>query len=362
MRNKKWVPITLTVTLTIICLYFVQQLLMPKYASDILEGALIEDYYNETTDHDVIFIGDCEVYENFSPITLWEEYGITSYIRGSAQQLIWQSYYLMEETLKTETPEIMVFNILSMQYGEPQSEAYNRMTLDGMKWSSAKLKSIQASMTEEESLVDYLFPILRYHSRWNELSSEDFTYLFSKKEMFHSGYLMRADVKGVTEFPEGKQLPDYQFDDICYEYLDKMVALCEEYGVQLVFVKAPSIYPVWYDEWEEQMVAYSEEHGVPYLNFLEDIEEIGIDFTEDTYDMGLHLNVTGAEKLSDWFGSYLAEEFDLADHRDDPELAAVWTEKVDFYNEMKEDQYRELEEYGYLKSYGGRPVDETEED
>lgn len=24
-------------------------------------------------------------------------------------------------------------------------------------------------MTEEESLLSYLFPLLRYHSRWNEL-------------------------------------------------------------------------------------------------------------------------------------------------------------------------------------------------
>lgn len=31
----------------------------------------------------MIFIGDCELYENISPVTLWEEYGINSYIRGT---------------------------------------------------------------------------------------------------------------------------------------------------------------------------------------------------------------------------------------------------------------------------------------
>ena len=136
-------------------LAFLTGLLKPKYMGDIIEGALIAEYYKETTKHDVVFIGDCEVYENFSPITLWEEYGITSYIRGSAQQLIWQSYYLLEETLKYEKPDVVVFNVLSMKYDEPQKEAYNRMTLDGMRWSLSKVKDIQASMTEDENFIEY---------------------------------------------------------------------------------------------------------------------------------------------------------------------------------------------------------------
>ena len=123
-------------------LWLLNALFMPKYMSDIPEGALIAEYYKEETGHDVIFIGDCEVYENFSPDLLWREYGLTSYIRGSAQQLIWQSYYLMEETLNYETPKVMVFNVLSMKYGEPQSEAYNRLNLDGMRLSPQKIAAV----------------------------------------------------------------------------------------------------------------------------------------------------------------------------------------------------------------------------
>ena len=48
-------------------------LLIPKYMTSIPEGALIAEYYAESTPHQVLFIGDCEVYENFSPITLWQE-------------------------------------------------------------------------------------------------------------------------------------------------------------------------------------------------------------------------------------------------------------------------------------------------
>ena len=43
-----------------------------------------------------------------------------------------------------------------------------------MKWSKSKIVAINASMTEEENFIEYVFPILRYHSRWNELVKEDF--------------------------------------------------------------------------------------------------------------------------------------------------------------------------------------------
>jgi hypothetical protein len=164
----------------IIILGFLQRLLMPKYMYAIPEGNLIEEYYDEVKNHEVIFIGDCEVFSNISPVTLWENYGITSYIRGSAQQLIWQSYYLLEETLKYEKPDVVVYNVLAMKYNEPQKEAYNRLTLDGMKLSKSKIGAIKASMMEEEDLITYLFPLLRYHSRWSELTTEDFQYILKK--------------------------------------------------------------------------------------------------------------------------------------------------------------------------------------
>ncbi|MDV3429558.1 MAG: SGNH/GDSL hydrolase family protein [Bacillota bacterium] len=351
MKHKKLLAGIVTVLIFVVIMYLFQHLLMPKYMSGIVEGSLIEEYYKETTKHDVIFIGDCEVYENFSPITLWKKYGITSYIRGSAQQLIWQSYYLLEETLKYEKPKVVVFNVLSMKYNEPQKEAYNRMTLDGMKLSMTKLKSIKASMMEDESLIDYIFPILRYHSRWSQITEEDFKYLFKKDKLFSNGYYMRADVKAAGTVPEGKKLPDYQFGSNAYYYLDKMVKLCRDNNIQLVLIKAPTLYPYWYQQWDSQMEQYAKANNLMYINFLKLTDKTGIDYNKDTYDGGLHLNVTGAEKLSDYFGNILKTSYGLEDRRNDEKLKTVYQEKVDFYNNMKESQYKEIQEYGYLKRF-----------
>lgn len=328
-------------------LYCLQLLLMPKYMDNTKEGALIAEYYDNAGNNDVIFIGDCEVYENFSPITLWENHGITSYIRGSAQQLIWQSYYLMEETFRYETPKVVVFNVLSMKYDTPQStgsqsqrEAYNRMTLDGMRWSSSKWNAIMASMTEEERQWEmqysYIFPLLRYHDRWSQLTRDDFTYWFGKDKVSDNGYLMQTGVKPLEDEHVERPLVDYSFGRNSWDYLNKMTELCKSKGVQLVLIKAPALSPVWWDEWDAQIENYARENDLLYINMLDHLEEIGIDWSTDTYDTGLHLNVYGAEKAADWFGKVLKEKFDLPDRRTEENLNALWTEKANTYHARKE--------------------------
>ncbi len=341
-RLKKLAAAGAVLCVAILGISLLQRLVMPKYMSDVVEGAMIAEYYKEEKNHDVIFIGDCELYENISPVVLWEEYGIHSYIRGSAQQLIWQSYYLLEDTLRYEKPQVVVFNVLSMKYNEPQSEAYNRMTIDGMKLSGAKIKSIQASMMKEENMLEYLFPILRYHSRITELTKEDFTYLFHRDKVTHNGYYMRVDVKAAQDVPEGRKLGNYQFGERAYAYLDKMADLCKREGIELVLVKAPSLYPYWYDEWDEQMEEYAKMRGLKYYNFLEKTEEVGLDFSKDTYDGGLHLNLSGAEKLSRYFGEILTRECQVKSRRGDGHLEELWKKKLALYYGERDAQYEQL--------------------
>ena len=146
---------------------------------------------------------------------------------------------------------------------------------------------------------------------------------------------MQTGVRPVTSMPTVTPLEDYTIPATCMEYLDKIRTLCENYGTELILIKAPSIYPVWYDEWDAQIVAYAEEHGLSYYNFLALAEEIGIDWERDTYDAGLHLNVWGAEKLSSYFGQLLVERHGLTSQKGDAALAAVWAEKCAAYEAQK---------------------------
>ena len=137
---------------------------------------------------------------------------------------------------------------------------------------------------------------------------------------------MRTDVKAAENVPKGRPLDDYSFGDNAYYYLDKMVKLCEENDVELILVKAPALYPYWYDEWDATIVDYAKEHNLAYYNFLADADKIGIDFSTDTYDGGLHLNYSGATKLSKYFGNILSTEHNVPDRRGDEALDKLWAD------------------------------------
>lgn len=339
--KKHIIEVLCYVAITLFLCFLLQELTRPKYMSHPYEGAMMEEYYDAETEHDVIFLGDCEFYETISPIALWEGYGISSYVRGSPQQLIWQSYYVLLDTLKHETPKVVVFNAMEMKIGEVQSEAYTRLTLDGLKDINYRLEAAKLSLKEEnESLLSYVFPLLRYHSRATELTKDDFKYFFKRDLISHHGYLMQTTVDPQTEEPFQPPLFDYSFPDICWEYLDKIADLCEEKGIKLVLFKAPTIswqYP-WYDEWDAQIDAYAKERGIQYINGISYADEMGLDMTKDTYDKGVHLNVYGAEKCSLFLGQILRDEYNVPDGRQNEKQVAAWKPVCERYHAARGDK------------------------
>lgn len=401
-----------SIAFLIALLWVAQNLVKPKYASDVLEGNFTSEYYDETTKHDLIIVGDCEVYENIDPIYLWENYGITSYIRGNAQQLAWQSYYMLEDTLKYETPKAVIYNVQALTYDRPQHEEYNRMTLDGMRWSKTKWDAIKASMCGNEHMIEYIFPLLRYHSRITDLKREDFIYFNTRRKIAHNGYYMRVDVLPVSEsdvadtswikgykgnadeaveeaedeeledpwediddndniedpwddtdsedlenpwedIDDNDETPDDEqsFGHLPMEYLDKMRCLCEDNDIEFILIKAPSAAPVWYDSYNQQIESYAKDYNLTYINLYEHIDEMGIDYETDTYDGGLHMNLSGADKVSKYLGRRINEQFHLPDHRNESEYEKVYKEKIEFHESVKRAQVTELKTYGEVKSY-----------
>ena len=324
MKRRNWFAPLCALILAGLLVWGLGRLVRPKYASgQTLEGSMVENWYAHREEgHQVLFVGDCEVYESFSPVTLFNEFGATSYIRGSAQQLMWQSYYLLREALKTETPRVVVLSVCSLRYPEPQSEAYNRMTLDGMRLSREKIEAVRASMVEGESELSYYVPLLRYHDRLFGLTEEDARYLFTGPELTYHGYLMRTERVAYAWLPTAPVLKEAAFAEKPVEYLDRITALCREKGVELILVKSPVLYPAWYEEWDAWLADYAERNGVEYINAMLLTDEMGIDWNTDTYDGGIHLNVWGAEKYTRWLGERLRDRGLIEDRRLDPLEAA----------------------------------------
>lgn len=308
-------------------LFLLGRLVSYKYIHSLKEGSFVSDYYKEENKHAVIILGDCEAYTTFSPMEMYKEYGITSYIRGNSQQLIGQSYYLLSEALHYEIPKVVILSVDAMRYNSQIKEEYNRLLLDKMRWSKEKLALINYSKMPGESLLTYLFPILRYHERITSLEADDLKYLFSDEVVSHNGFLINKEIKPVKALPTPKYLDDYTFSQDNYNYLDKIRLLCEEKGIKLILYKAPTVHPYWYKEYDKQIKDYANKYQIDYYNMLE-LEEIGIDMSVDTYDSGTHLNLFGARKVSHYFGKILQDKYNLSDESKNDKIRLEYEKKL----------------------------------
>ncbi len=334
---KKIINVILILSVFFIIIILLGKLVSLKYVNEFPEGSFTSDYYLEENNHDVIILGDCEAYTSFSPIELYEKYGITSYIRGNSQQLIGQSYYLLKETLKYEKPKMVILSVGIMRYDQQTKEEYNRLMIDKMRWSKEKVDVINYSMLDNETFISYVFPLLRYHSRIMKLQNDDLEYLWGNKEVSHNGFIINTDVKPLGKLPSMTFLNNYNFGKQNYHYLNKIVDLCKKNNIKLILYKAPTLYPFWYDEYNIQIKNYAEKNNLDYYNFMELTNEIGIDYNYDTYDNAVHLNLFGAQKLTNYFGKILHDKYQLSDYRNNDKI------KIDYENKL-ERYYKEINE------------------
>ena len=55
---------------------------------------------------DVLVLGDSESYTTFSPMEIWQQDGISSFVCGQTGQEIEETYYMLKTALRTQKPKI----------------------------------------------------------------------------------------------------------------------------------------------------------------------------------------------------------------------------------------------------------------
>ena len=79
-----------------------------KYLDSIFK---IDSFYKlEDNTVDVLTIGSSHAYQGINTAVLWSEYGIASFNLCGAAQPIWNTYYYLEEALKTQTPKVIILD------------------------------------------------------------------------------------------------------------------------------------------------------------------------------------------------------------------------------------------------------------
>lgn len=349
---RRFLQVMIMVCLTLLCFHALGVLMKQKHTGSgdnavnpgfhagrgIYEGI----YYLPDDTLDVLCLGSSHTFCTVAPLKMWKDYGITSYDAASSGCSLWQSYYYLEDVLRTQSPEVVLLEVLTADITEPQDEAFNREVLDDMRWGKAKLGLIRTSCRmnpQGEYVSGYLFPLLRYHDRWSELTEADYHYFQENGYNLPKGY--------VALFSRNKE---YTFDPSEFEHtdphaelpeenqrwLDRIRSLCEREGAKLVLFYAPTISKAKGTR-SAEVRNYARKRGLPYLDFNADEklqQAAGIDFTQDIAEDGGHMNYWGAMKFSDYMGSWLTENYDLTDKRKDPAYQSWNDDTEEFSDEI----------------------------
>ena len=305
-------------------------------------------YEQEPGSIDVMFYGSSHTYSDINPAVLWEEKGIPSYDLAGSLQPLWNTYYYMKESLKYQRPKVMVVELVrAIESREYIEEARTITNTLGMKLSREKLEDIQVS-TAEENVLDYLLGYPVYHSRYTELSREDFEpYLGDPHGSASKGFYPLFVTKSFDSMPDMSQVTESDpLSEKTEEYLRKIIALAKEEGIPLVFMISPYQGII---ESEQRIfnrcAEIAAEEDIPFLDFNRMYEELGIDPATDFAEAS-HLNYRGSEKLSSWLASWLQEEYGLPDRRGGS-LYASWDENLADWKQKYENQLVYEEEGWY---------------
>lgn len=344
MKWKRILIFTAGLVVIAVAVAALNRIFIPKYVDNNQDGRVTAEFYREKAELDILFFGSSTVYNAISPVCLYENYGCTSYVRANASQTLWQSYYLLEDALRDHRPKLVMVDMSFMKYGgEFVEEASNRKALDGMRFSKSKYDCIRASMWEGEQMITYFFPVFRFHSRWKELTKDDFYYAARVPDVTYNGFIMQFDIPDEQVIYDREPRETYDFPEKAWSYLDRICELCNREEIPLVLMKTPTYVNNWYDEYDDALTEYAQEQGIEYVNFDWYKDEMGNELRTDYVDSGSHLNLVGAEKFTKYLGNYIVGRTGEFSHEKNAEIDKIWEKKVIRYEKDKAEGMKEYE-------------------
>ena len=387
--KKNVIKVTAFLAILVILFNVVQDIVTPKYYypnTTVAEATsrVYRGFEDEEKDSiEVIFAGNSHMTYSVSPIELYEEYGFTSYNLASSGQPVAVARYALETAIKTQHPKVFVLDVGSL-FATAYNKSVFKYVLDQVPLSMEKIELLQ-EMSElsdhEDNIVSGLFPMIDYHSRWKELDENDFTYTMDNNHFFTKGYYLNckrivsyddvdsmnmemqemiADNTKVTYTWENQQFSELEEEKYLYkpeitEYNLQMLLdiadICEENNVELLLVKIPAVKSpaayrkAWTEAQSSLVREIAEKYQLNYLDLVYDVD-CNLDWTTDSADGGAHLNLLGAEKITNIIGKYLVENYNISQ-----EQYETWDDDVELYNDLRKVALLELEDdfYSYMR-------------
>lgn len=278
--------------------------------------------------YDVFFIGTSELKTAVYPGAIFQTNGITSYNYAVTNKSALTMYYQLEYILRYQKPKVVCcdFSALYDDTLPSERESVYRKVVDTMpdfdlKWDM--IKSIH-EMDPNQSVLSYLFPMLRYHSIWSELEERHFQEDYVYQDMSENYYNGCSLIKGVYDGEAYDITPviweaeksEEQISSQNAKWYDKMITLCHENDIIIVALFPPDFGGVGdkVARWETT-TAYLESRGVDIIDYnnLDAAERIKLNVAEDYIDNG-HMTYRGSLKVSRDLAYILYARYGIKDY------------------------------------------------
>ena len=168
---KIFISCTITLLLFVCCITTLDSLTERKESRN-----KYYDFFEQKENFDVLFLGSSHTINAICPMELWDDYGIISYNLGGHGNRIPTTYAVLKEALLYTTPKLVILDCFHVKSDRMYSDSIEQLhlSMDAFPLTIQKYKSLHELINDFKLEMEFIWPFVTYHNRWDSLTSEDF--------------------------------------------------------------------------------------------------------------------------------------------------------------------------------------------
>ena len=291
-----------------------------------------EEFYSLPTNSlDIVFLGSSHSYCTFDPEIFDNKLNTNSFQLGMPLQHPDSTYYTLQEVLNYQNPKMVVMEVYWDLLQNDFELNQVKTLFQVLENETLKNNYIKEDFPLSEK-VKYNTNILKYQADYFAYKGNEFnqkiktkfnvkdkeskkqvgTEEYRSKGYVYCNYQMLEDEYNKTNQFKNLDGRDFSFSKTQKDFLLKIINLCKENNIQLVFVTAPIAnvsmdYIKNYNIINEQISNFAKENNVFYIDY-NIINEKDSLLTNENFRDDAHLNHSGVEIVSNHFINLLTNE------------------------------------------------------
>lgn len=298
MRNSKWIGFVAGLAVLLVLFSLLSETV--STGSSVSYAArrqnIVKDFKSQKPHTiDVVVLGDSESYTSVDTMRLWHKRGITAYVLGQPAAQVSEMARMAEQIAGHQKPKVVLVET-NMLF--------------------RKVSMVNGAQNQFGQTIGEAFPIFQNHDFWKAL------FVKGSGSRRYNGFRVLSRTFPDTKV-SGYMKPTRRTQAIPafnQMMMDRIVRACRDNGSRVILYSAPSTKNYSMAK-HNALEAYAAKLGVKYYDLNTRLGLTAIDWNQDTYDGGDHLNYNGAEKTTDALCAVLAR-CGLADHRGDKNYRA----------------------------------------